>query len=242
MTDENNVKLEGKLYLIPSTLGETEIDNVIPPYVRNLVNQIDHYIVEEERTVRRYLRKLNIQKPIDQLKFYIFNEHSDTMQIPAFINLLKSGLNVGIISEAGCPCIADPGSPVVSAAHDHNIQVVPLVGPSSIFLALMASGFNGQNFAFHGYLPKERQARVRKIKEMESNAQKNNQTQLFMETPYRNNHLLEDLLQTCKDTMQLCIAQNVSCQTESIKTKSIAGWRKSMPDLNKIPVIFILFK
>jgi len=172
----------------------------------------------------------------------LLNQHTPVQEISGYLNSISEGKNIGIISEAGCPGIADPGADVVKMAHEKNIQVVPLVGPSSIFLALMASGFNGQNFAFNGYLPKERPDRIKKIKELERLAQQKDQTQLFIETPYRNTHMLEDILTSCEGSTKLCIACDITLSTEYIKTKTIAAWKKQVPDINKRPTIFLIYK
>ena len=192
MPTNNNINnTKGVLYLIPCTLGEGEVDDVIPPLVKSIINTIDNYIVEEIRTARRFLKKAGINKSIDELIFYELNEHTgELIDTTKYLDAAMDGNNVGIISEAGCPVIADPGYNVVRAAHAKGIKVVPLTGPSSILLALMASGFNGQCFTFHGYLPKMKSERIQKIKEIESRARQKSETQIFIETPYRNNQLL----------------------------------------------------
>ena len=233
---------KGILYLIPTTLGDTaETADVIPQKITTIIHQLDEYIVENEKSARQYLKKIGTQKPLQEIVLHPLNQHTPPQEISGYLKPLSEGKNMGVISEAGCPGIADPGADVVSLAHERNIQVVPLVGPSSIFLALMASGFNGQSFTFHGYLPKERAERIKKIKELEKTAQKK-QTQLFIETPYRNMHLLEDMLQSCAPSTLLCIACDVTLPTEFIKTKRISEWKKQLPDLNKRPSIFLIYK
>mgnify|MGYP003594269223 CR=1 FL=1 len=232
----------GTLYLIPTTLGEVDPIATIPAKVYAVINEIDEYFVENEKWARHYLKKLGIKKPLPEIKLHLLNKHTETSGLSECMKSLMEGKNMGIISEAGCPGIADPGAEVVKLAHQKNIKVIPLVGPSSLLLALMASGFNGQSFAFQGYLPIDRGERVRKIKELERIVQTQNQTQLFIETPFRNNHLLEDLLKNCAGQTLLCVAVDISLPTEMIKTKSIADWKKEIPDLHKRPCIFLLYK
>lgn len=234
---------KGNLYLIPTTLGDTgETADVIPVKVNHVINTIDDYIVENEKSARHYLKKSGIKKPLQEINLYLLNQHTTQQEISTYLQPIAAGKNMGIISEAGCPGIADPGAEVVKLAHERNINVIPLVGPSSILLALMASGFNGQSFTFHGYLPKERSERINKIKELEQIAQRKSQTQLFIETPYRNMHLMEDILITCSGQTKLCVACDITLPTEFIKTKSIADWKKQAPDINKRPTIFLIYK
>ena len=237
-----NSKLKGNLYLIPATIGEGAVDKVIPSYNQSIINKIDIYIVEEVRTARRFLKKAGIIKPIDELTFYVLNEHSKYHEISYYLDDIKVGKHIGLLSEAGVPCIADPGAAIVKIAQSNNINVIPLVGPSSIFMALMASGFNGQQFAFLGYLPVDKKFRVDKLKEIEKNIYQKNETQLFIETPYRNNQMIESILSTCRNETMLCIATDVSMDSEYIKTKSIAQWKKSIPDINKRATVFLLYK
>jgi 16S rRNA (cytidine1402-2'-O)-methyltransferase len=233
----------GILYLIPTTLGDTaETADVLPIKINQLINTIDEYIVENEKSARHYLKKMGIQKSLQEIVLHPLNQHTERAYIAAYLTNIANGKNIGIISEAGCPGVADPGADVVKIAHEKGIQVCPLVGPSSILLALMASGFNGQNFAFNGYLPKERNERIKKIKELEKLAQQKSQTQLFIETPYRNTHLLDDILAVCETNTLLCIACDVTLPTEFIKTKTIASWKKQVPDLAKRPAIFLIYK
>jgi 16S rRNA (cytidine1402-2'-O)-methyltransferase len=233
---------QGILYLIPTTLGDTaETADVIPIKINTVINQIDEYIVENEKSARHYLKKVGIKKSLQEIILHPLNQHTPPQEISGYLKSIAAGKNIGIISEAGCPGVADPGAEVVAIAHTRNITVVPLVGPSSILLSLMASGFNGQSFTFHGYLPKERPDRIKKLKELEKAAQKQ-QTQLFIETPYRNMHLLEDILATCDGATKLCIACDITLPTEFIQTKRIAEWKKQLPDLNKKPTIFLICK
>ena len=229
------------LYLIPSPLGESNFENVFPSFNSQIINEIDFYIVEDVRTERRFLKKLGIQKPIDELTFFHLDKHAKDLNVSEFLQPCLNGQNVGLLSEAGVPCIADPGNLVVSEAHRLGIKVVPLIGPCSIILALMASGFNGQNFAFHGYLPAEQPARERKLHQLENDILKRKQTQIFIETPYRNNHIFNSILTICSPMLRLCVAANLTTEEEFIQTKTIAQWRKQPLDLHKQPAIFLLY-
>jgi 16S rRNA (cytidine1402-2'-O)-methyltransferase len=234
---------KGTLYLIPTTLGDTaETADVIPLKINDIINTIDEYIVENEKSARHYLKKIGIKKPLPEIILHTLNQHTNAHEISGYLKSIPLGKNIGIISEAGCPGVADPGAEVVKLAHSNNIKVVPLVGPSSILLSLMASGLNGQNFAFNGYLPKERSERIKKIKELEQLSLRKNQTQLFIETPYRNAHLLDDILSHCESPTKLCIACDITLPSEFIKTKNISEWKKQVPDINKRPAIFLLGK
>lgn len=234
---------KGILYLIPTTLGDmAETADVIPIKVNAIINTIDEYIVENEKSARHYLKKVGIQKPLPEIILHTLNQHTPSANILSYLQAISIGKNIGIISDAGCPGIADPGAEVVRIAHEKNITVVPLVGPSSILLALMASGFNGQSFTFNGYLPKERSERIKKVKELEKTALQKHTTQLFIETPYRNTHLLDDILATCDNNTKLCIACDITLPSEFIKTKTIGSWKKQIPDINKKPAIFLIYK
>jgi len=233
---------KGKLYLIPTTLGEPDKpEKVLPNYNTTIVHQLDEFIVEQLRTARRFLRKLDHPVPIDNMIFHELNKHTNEKEISTYLNSVFSGKSIGLLSEAGTPCIADPGSVIVQMAHEKNIEVVPLVGPNSIILALMASGFNGQNFTFHGYLPVDKQALVKKIREMETTSQNLNQTQIFIETPYRNNQLLGKLMEVCRKDTKICVATDVTLKGESIKTRTISEWKKETVDLHKKPTVFLLY-
>lgn len=233
---------KGILYLIPSTIGDTKIERVIPTYNSEIINKIDYYIVEELRTARRYLKKAGIIKPIDELTFYTLNEHTKVENIINYLEMIDLGNNIGLLSEAGVPCIADPGADIVRIAQEKNIEIIPLTGPSSIILSLMASGFNGQNFAFLGYLPIDKKLRTDKLKEIEKNIYQNNQTQIFIEAPYRNNQLIEAILNSCRNDSFLCIASEITSENEFIKTKSIAEWKKTKYDFHKKNTVFLLYK
>lgn len=234
--------MKASLYLIPVTLGETEINKVLPSYNREVILQIRHFIVENERTARRFLKKTDPAINIDELTFFVLNKHTSAVDLSGFLQPVEEGNSVGIISEAGCPAIADPGADVVAIAQQKNIPVIPLVGPSSILLALMASGFNGQSFAFHGYLPIDNDSRIKSIKNLEQRVYSESQTQLFIETPYRNGKLVEDILRTCKSTTKLCIAADITCENEYIKTRTVGEWKRQVPDLSKRPCLFLIYK
>ncbi len=230
------------LYLIPVTLGDTPLDKVLPAYNKEVILQIRHFIVEEVRTARRFLKKVEPSIDIDSLTFYPLNKHTQATDIAGYLKPLLAGEPMGVISEAGCPAVADPGADVVAIAQRRGLKVVPLVGPSSILLSVMASGFNGQSFAFHGYLPIEQGERTKRIKMLEQRSYTENQTQLFIETPYRNRRLLEELVQTCRPQTRLCIACNVTCDDEYICTRPIKEWKGHLPDLEKRPCIFLIYK
>lgn len=234
--------MKAALYLIPVTLGETTAERVLPEYNKNIIRGIRHYIVENIRSARRFLKLVDQSIEIDKLTFYELNKHTNLDEIGNYLYPLTQGQSVGVISEAGCPAIADPGSDVVAIAQKKNFTVVPLIGPSSILLSLMGSGFNGQSFAFHGYLPIDSKDRKQKIEQMETRIFKEHQTQLFIETPYRNDKLVDDLLKFCNQNVKLCIAMNLTCEDEYIKTMPIQNWKKNLPDMNKKPCIFLLYK
>ena len=235
--------MEAALYLIPVTLGETEIGQVLPPYNHDVIVGIKHFIVENIRSARRFLKKTEKTIDIDQLTFYELNRHTDRKFIGEYLEPLKKGQPVGIISEAGCPAIADPGADVVAIAQSRGYKVVPLVGPSSIIMSVMASGFNGQSFAFNGYLPVEVPQRIKALKKLEQKVQNENQTQLFIETPYRNGKMIETILNALNPKTKLCVAAGITCAEEYIKTRTVAEWKKEkLPDLGKIPAIFVIGK
>ena len=233
--------MKGKLFLIPTTLGDSEIDQVIPMHIQQLIPDLKHFIVENIRTTRRYLKKVDRNINIDELTFYELNKHTSPNDISGYLNDLKEH-DMGIISEAGCPGVADPGADVVKIAHTQNIKVVPLVGPSSILLSLMASGFNGQNFAFNGYLPIQAGERAKKIKQLDNRSSNEGQSQMFIETPFRNMKMVEDLLQNCHPNTKLCIAADITLETEYIKTMPIKNWKNNLPDLHKRPTIFLIHR
>ena len=230
------------LYLIPVTLGDTEHDRVLPHYNREVILSLKHFIVENIRTARRFLKKTEPSIVIDDLTFTELNEHTSPEEVSEMLAPMAVGESVGVMSEAGCPGVADPGADVVSIAQRKGYNVVPLVGPSSILLALMASGFNGQSFAFHGYLPVEAAKRTERIKALESRVYTEHSTQMFIETPYRNEKLFEDIVRICRPSTQLCVACNITCKDEFIKTRPVKEWAKNPPDMKKKPAIFLIFK
>ncbi|MCF6341995.1 MAG: SAM-dependent methyltransferase [Bacteroidales bacterium] len=232
----------GKLFLIPTTLGETEaLNKVLPGYNLQVIHSLDVFIVEQLRTARRFLKKAKHPRPIDEMQFFELNKFTDIQSVSAFLLPARDGQSVGLLSEAGTPCIADPGAAIVSLAHKNGIQVVPLVGPNSILLALMASGFNGQQFCFHGYLPVDSTQLNRKIREIEANSRKLDQSQIFIETPYRNKKLFDSLLRNCKPQPQLCVATDLSLASEKIATATVDAWKKKTPDFHKKPTVFLLY-
>ncbi len=231
----------GALYLIPTTLGNTDLGSVWPSSHQIIINRINTFIVENLRTARRFLKQAGYVTPFDEVTFHVLNKHTDLRESISFLNATKTGSDVGLLSEAGCPCIADPGQVIVSHAHQMGIAVKPLTGPSSIILALMASGMNGQSFCFHGYLPVKSNLRVSKIKELEEAARRTLATQIFMETPFRNMQLINDLLKHCRSYTRLCIAANLTLADAYIRTLTIDYWRRTpIVDLHKQPAIFLL--
>jgi len=231
----------GRIYLIPTPISDSDLNTSLPGKLFTVLTELDTYYVEHIRTSRRFLAKAGI-KNIEEIHFETLDKDTDAQKIESLLNIVKNGKSVGIMSEAGCPGIADPGSKIILLAHKYNIEIIPITGPSSIFLALMASGLNGQNFQFHGYLPIERKAREQKILSLEKQAYSNNQTQIFMETPYRNNQVMDTLLKTLKPDTLLCIASDLTSANEFIKTKTIKTWRSQAPDLHKTPTIFLIYK
>lgn len=235
--------MESALYLIPVTLGDTSIEAVLPSGNKDVILQIRHFIVEDVRSARRFLKKVDRDIDISALTFYELNKHTSATDLSGYLDPLLAGESMGVISEAGCPAVADPGADVVAMAQRKGLRVVPLVGPSSIILSVMASGFNGQSFAFHGYLPIESSERARKLKTLEQRIYAEHQTQLFIETPYRNHRMIEDILQNCRPQTRLCIAANITCEGEYIRTRTVKEWKSAqLPDLSKIPCIFLLYQ
>ncbi|OIP01106.1 MAG: SAM-dependent methyltransferase [Bacteroidetes bacterium CG2_30_33_31] len=234
---------KGKIYLIPNMISDSDIDTAIPRDVISVVQGIHHFIVEDVRTARRYLRKIGYLQNFDtEVEFFILNKHTDLMEIIGFLAPALASKDMGLISESGVPCVADPGNLIVELAHQYDIQVVPLVGPSSIILSLMASGFNGQNFAFVGYLPIDDKEKSRKLKDLENKILHEDQTQIFIETPYRNQKLFQFITKVCSEKTMLCVACNINASDEFIKSKSIENWKKSKLDINKKNTIFLLYK
>jgi 16S rRNA (cytidine1402-2'-O)-methyltransferase len=234
--------LKNCIYVIPCTLSSNENLSVIPPEVAPAAMACDAFIVEDLRSARRYLRKIGFTKNFDELPFFEMTKGADQTNLSVFIKKNIESVNIGILSEAGCPGVADPGADAVKIAHNNNIEVRPLVGPSSIILTLMASGFNGQNFAFNGYMPIEKSERGKRIATLENLMYQYNQTQLFIETPFRNNHLFAHILEVCKPTTKLCIASELTLPEQFIATKTIAQWKTIPIDLHKKMVVFALYK
>lgn len=231
------------LYLIPVTLGDTPLEKVLPAHNRDIILGIRHFIVEETRTARRFLKQVDRDIDIDLLTFYPMGKHADAASFSRYLEPLRRGEPVGVISEAGCPAVADPGADIVAIAQRKGIRVVPLVGPSSILLAVMASGFNGQSFAFHGYLPIDASQRAKRLKQLEARAASESQTQLFIETPYRNKRLFADICAACSPQTRLCVAAGLTTEQEYIRTRTLREWKKEgLPDLGKIPAIFLIYK
>ena len=230
------------LYLIPTPLGENEFNALFPAINEEIINTIDDFIVEDLRTGRRFLKKAGMRKPIDTLNFMLLNEHTREVDAKQYLQPCLEGKHVGLMSDAGTPCVADPGNVIVAAAHRMNIPVVPLVGPNSIIMSLMASGLNGQNFTFNGYLPVERDRRENALRTLEGLVYKHNQTQIFIETPYRNNHMIESVLQVCNHATILCVAADVATPQQTIISKTVGQWKKSQYDFHKRPAVFLLGK
>lgn len=235
--------MEPALYLIPVTLGDTPIEQVLPSYNHGVIMNIRHFIVEEIRTARRFLRQVDRNFPIDESQFYEMGKHADAQRFAAYLKPLEEGQPVGVISEAGCPAVADPGADVVAIAQRRGLRVVPLVGPSSMIMAVMGSGLNGQSFAFNGYLPIEPADRAKRLKTLEARAWNEHQTQLFIETPYRNRKMFDTLLSTLRPQTRMCIAAGITTPQEYIRTHTIQDWKKqTLPDLSKVPAIFLIGK
>ncbi|MDD5892521.1 MAG: SAM-dependent methyltransferase [Bacteroidales bacterium] len=231
---------KGKLYLIPSPLGDNQPSEVLPEMVFETIGRIRTYVVEEVRTARRFLSRAGLKGKIDTLEFHELNEHTSSEQIEGYLGLFERGEDIGLISEAGLPAVADPGAQLVALCHKRGIEVIPLVGPSSLMLALMASGLNGQSFAFCGYIPAKSDERKSRLKVLEKVSSQLNQTQIIIETPYRNDSLLADILSVCNPSTRLCIAADLTLPTAYIRTASIGDWKKNVPTIGKRPCVFLL--
>lgn len=232
--------MKGKLYLIPSPLGDNAPVEVIPGPTLELLQHISTYVVEEVRTARRYLSAAGLKGHIGELEFHELNEHTSQEEVEGYAKLFEDGRDVGLITEAGLPAVADPGSALVALCHKKGIEVVPHVGPSSLMLALMASGLNGQSFTFNGYLPAKTDERRNAIKDIEKTSRIHRQTQLFIETPYRNDSMMADLLQVCQPSTRICIAANITMPDAFIKTKTVSEWRKENLTIGKRPCVFLM--
>jgi 16S rRNA (cytidine1402-2'-O)-methyltransferase len=233
---------KGNLYLIPTRLGDNAPLEVLPISVKKIIEMVDDYIVENEKTARRFIKKVSSSKSQPSLKIHLLNKFTQESELPNYLDACLEGKPVGLLSEAGCPGVADPGADIVKIAHEKDIQVVPLVGPSSILLALMSSGMNGQSFTFNGYLPIDKGERKSTLKKLERISFDNNQAQIFIETPYRNNKMLEDICSVLQPNTRLCVACDITLPTEYIKTKSIKDWKHNKEDFHKRPAIFIIQK
>lgn len=239
--EEEKPKKKMRLLLIPNYLAEDNPANFIADFVKQQVHELKHFIVENEKVARALIKKLELASPQQELNLVLWNEHSKPEDLKQIEELFKLSHDIGIITDAGLPCIADPGADIVAMAHKKGVEVIPLPGASSIFMALMASGFNGQGFAFNGYIPIDKALRAKRIKQLEADAGNRKQSQIFMETPYRNNQLLADLLHVCNAQTKLCIACNISAKDGFVQSKTIQEWKKSIPDLHKRPTIFVLY-
>ncbi len=233
---------KGLLYLIPTTLGDNDPMEVLPMLVKKVIEDTDTFIVENEKTARRFIKKISPEKSQPSLNIFILNKFTEASDLPSFLNPCLNGTNVGLLSEAGCPGVADPGADIVKLAHQKNIKVVPLVGPSSILMAIMSSGMNGQSFAFNGYLPIDKGERKSEIKRLERLSFEHNQSQIFIETPYRNNKMIEDLANILENNTDICVACDITLSSEFIKTQTANAWKKNKVDLHKRPTIFIIHK
>jgi 16S rRNA (cytidine1402-2'-O)-methyltransferase len=233
---------KGKLYLIPTRLGDNAPLEVLPISIKKIIETVNDYIVENEKTARRFIKKISSNKPQESLNINIINKYTEASELPSYLNPCLNGRPVGLLSEAGCPGIADPGAEIVKIAHEKDIKVVPLVGPSSILLALMSSGMNGQNFTFNGYLPIDKSERKSALKKLERISFEHNQSQLFIETPYRNNKMLEEICVSLHKNTRVCVACDITLPTEFIKTQTVIDWKHTNIDLHKRPAIFIIQK
>jgi 16S rRNA (cytidine1402-2'-O)-methyltransferase len=232
--------MAGNLYLVPNSLGSIDKDDYLPANFQPVITGLRYFVVENVRNARRYLKSIDQGTDIDAITFYELNKHTDPASVPGFLQPVFEGHHLGMISEAGLPGVADPGARLVSLAHQKQVRVIPITGPSSMFLALMASGFNGQQFRFSGYLPVQKSERIQAIKQLEHLVETRNETQIFMETPYRNNALVADLCSVCKEHTMLCIAADLTMETEMIRTAAVGWWKKKKPDLHKRPAVFLL--
>ncbi len=232
---------KGTLFLIPVPLGQSPIDTVLPTPVRDCAKQLKHFVAENAKSARAFLKSLPSDTPLQQIEIHELNEHTPSSALPGLLAPLLAGTNVGLISEAGCPAVADPGANLVDLAQCHGIRIVPLVGPSSLLLALMGSGLSGQNFAFHGYLPIKEEERQKKLRELEKESRQEKRTQIFIETPYRNRQMLETLLKTCAADTRICVATDLTLDSEYIKTRTSKQWRQQeLPSIDRRPTVFLL--
>jgi 16S rRNA (cytidine1402-2'-O)-methyltransferase len=232
----------GRLYLIPVALGDGDLAAVIPEQVRHIAASLKTFIAENPKTARHHLKFFGIAAPIQEIRIFTLDKHTPEEELENLLAPVLAGEDVGLMSETGCPAVADPGARLVRLAHRRHVRVVPLVGPSSILLALMASGMNGQRFVFHGYLPTGKTERIKRIEELETESRFKDQTQIFIETPYRNRQLLADLVATCHPSTELCIASNLTLKDEQIATRTIGEWRENLPEVDRKPTVFLLYR
>jgi 16S rRNA (cytidine1402-2'-O)-methyltransferase len=230
----------GVLFLVPTTLGDSQPESVLPAPVIATIRGLDGFIAEEPKTARAFLKRVGMQRPLAEIRIQVLNEHTDAKQLPKLLEPAIKGERIGLLSEAGYPAIADPGTELIALAHGHNVKVIPLVGPSSLLLALAASGLNGQGFCFHGYLPVQAAARAARLSQIEARSGSDGSAQIFIEAPYRNNQMLTALLETCDPHTRLCLATDLTLPAETIQTRPIASWRSAPPDLNRRPTVFLI--
>lgn len=236
------MSVPGTLYLIPVALGGNDVTSVLSPALLRKLAGLKHFVAENPKTARRFLKDAGYPHPLSGAEFQILNQHTAPAELPRLLAPLLAGRDCGLVSEAGCPAVADPGAALVRLAHEHGIRVVPLVGPSAVLLALMASGMNGQRFAFHGYLPISAEEKKKKIQELERMARQADTTQIFIEAPYRNQALLQTLLEVCQPATALCLATDITLASETIRTLTVAQWKKTPPDINRRPTVFLLYR
>jgi 16S rRNA (cytidine1402-2'-O)-methyltransferase len=232
---------KGVLYLIPVPLGQSSLDSVLPVAVQNRARQLQHFVAENAKSARAFLKLLPSGTPLQQIEIHELSEHTPARALPELLAPLHAGSDVGLISEAGCPAVADPGANLVALAQHEGIRIVPMIGPSSILLALMGSGLSGQNFSFHGYLPIKDEERQKKLRQLEKDSRQENRTQIFIETPYRNRQMLETLIKTCTDSTRICVATDLTLDNEFIMTRTPTEWRcNGLPEIDRHPTVFLL--
>lgn len=232
---------KGTLYLIPVPLGQSPLEVVLPPAVRDCAKRLTHFVAENAKSARAFLKTLPTELPLQQIEIHELSEHTPVSALPALLAPLLAGKDIGLISEAGCPAVADPGANLVALAQREGVRVVPMVGPSSILLALMGSGLSGQNFAFHGYLPVKDEERQKRLRDLEKDSRQEKRAQIFIETPYRNRQMLDTLIKTCADSTRICVATDLTLDSESIMTRTPAEWRRqALPEIDRRPTVFLL--
>lgn len=232
----------GTLYLVPTGLGGSDVLAILPSATTSVIERLEYFVAENPKTARAFLKLLHYTRPLQELRMDTLDEHTSALRVTELLQPLLAGTDCGLLSEAGCPAVADPGAALVRAAHTHAVKVVPLVGPSALLLAVMASGLNGQHFVFHGYLPIERAARARRLRDLENESGKVQVTQIFIEAPYRNDAMLDAILAACRPDTLLCVATDLTLETESVRTQPVAHWKTERPDLNRRPTVFLLYR